>query len=350
MRRRCSFELAIILTLAAIGWALPSFGQETPVAKTVWPGLMRDGTVLLPNGWSIKAAGRQFRLGDLPVLAELHPTDPVIAVLHAGYGEHEVVTVEANSGKVIGRISMPETFAGLVWARDGKSLFVGGGWDDVVYRFDYADGLLSHQVKIGYPKPLSDRQRRTPAGLVLANDGQTLWVANVIGHSVAKFNTTNGTVEGEWPLAKDSYPYGLVLDESRNRLYVSLWGKAQVAVIDSRSGEIQASWKSEEHPNEMLLAREGSVLYVANANRNSVSVFDTALGKAVEVIGTAIDPRAPCGSTPSSLALTSDESVLFVANSNTNNLAVINVKEVGASTSFPPAGIRRPFGSHEITK
>ena len=340
MRQHRSFQLAIILTIAAIGWALPGSGQDVPVSKTVWPGLMRDGTVLLPNGWSIKSAGRQSRLGDLPVLAELHPTDSIIAVLHAGYGEHEVVTVDANTGKVVGRVSMPETFAGLVWSRDGKSLFVGGGWDDVIYRFDYADGLLSHQVKIGYPKPLGERQRRTPAGLVVSNDGQTIWVANVVGHTVAKFKTSDGALEGEWQLAKDSYPYGLALDESRNRLYVSLWGKAEVAVFDRRTGEIQGSWKSEQHPNEMLLARGGSVLYVANANRNSVSVFNTELGKAVEVIGTAIDPRAPSGSTPSSLALTSDESVLFIANSNTNNLAVVNVKEVGVSTplGFIPTG------------
>ena len=279
-------------------------------------------------------------MGDFPVLAELHPTDQVLAVLHAGHGEHEVVTVDAKSGKVIGRVAMPETFAGLSWSRDGNSLYVGGGWDDVIYRFQYSQGLLSNQSKIVYPKPLADRQRRTPSGLTISNDGQTLWVANVIGNSIAKFKATDGSLEAEWPLDADSYPYGITRDESRNRLYVSLWGKAAVIVMDDRSGEILARWKSEEHPNEMLLAREGKVLYVANANRNSVSVFDTEAGKAIEVIGTAIDPRAPSGSTPSSLALTADETILFVANSNTNNLAVVNVKEPGASTplGFIPTG------------
>src|SRR5262249_55205486 len=97
---------------------------------------------------------------------------------------------------------------------------------------------------------------------------------------------------------------------------------------------------SQERPNEMLLARGGKVLYVANANRNTVTVFDTETGRPVETIGTAIDPRAPSGSTPSSLALSPDESVLFVANANTNNLAVVNVKEVGASAplGFIPTG------------
>ena len=42
--------------------------------KIVWPGMTRAGTVVLPNGWSLKPAGRQVRLGDLPVQIAVHPT------------------------------------------------------------------------------------------------------------------------------------------------------------------------------------------------------------------------------------------------------------------------------------
>ena len=338
--RSLRVRACFLLMCTAILAPTSSDAQQAKPHKAVWPGLTHNGSVLLPNGWSIKGAGRQSKLGDFPVLVEQHPTENMLAVLHAGYGEHEVVTVDARNGKVIARVTMPETFAGLAWSRDGRSLYVGGGWDDVVYRFDHGQGLLSNQSKIVFPKPLPDRQRRAPAGLVLSSDGKSIWTANVVGHTISKFNTADGSLVGEWPLGADSYPYGIVWDEPKNRLYVSLWGKATVVVIDSLSGEVIGRWKSEEHPNEMLLAHEGKVLYVANANRNSVSVFDTEAGKAVEVIGTAIDPKAPAGSTPSSLALTSDETVLFVANANTNNLAVVNVKEIGASTplGFIPTG------------
>ena len=50
----------------------------------------------------------------------------------------------------------------------------------------------------------------------------------------------------------------------------------------------------------MLLARGGKILYVANANRNTVTVIDTEAGRPIETIGTAIDPKAPPGSTPES--------------------------------------------------
>ena len=310
-------------------------------SKAVWPGMTRDGTVLLPNGWSLRPAGKQLRLGDFPVQSAVHPNEPILAVLHAGYGEHEVMTVNTRDGKVIGRVSMPETFSGLVWSKDGKKIYVGGGWDDVIYGFDHTAGLLSNKVTIEYPAPLKDGGHRGVAGLAISEDGRTLWVANVVGHTLARVDTTgSGKVTGEWSLGKDSYPFGLALDEAKGQLYVSLWAQAKVAVIDSKTGDLKAHWTTEDHPNEMRLARGGKVLYVANANRNTVSVFDTEAGKAVETIGTAIDPRAPAGSTPNSLALTPDENILFVANANNNNLAVVNVKELGKSAplGFIPTG------------
>jgi DNA-binding beta-propeller fold protein YncE len=329
------------LATAGLNQAIGADEQGSEGPKVTLPGLTRDGAVLLPNGWSLRPAGSQARLGDFPVLMAVHPSEPVLAVLHAGYGEHEVVTVNTRNGKVIGRVALPGTFSGLLWSKDGKKLYAGGGWDDVIHAFDHAGGLLSHQVTLKYPSALKGGASRVVSGLALSADGKTLWAASAFGHSVARFDTSGaGKLVGEWPLGADSYPYGLAWDEAKNRLYVSLWGKAEVAVVDAGSGATVGRWKTEEHPNEMLLARSGKVLYVANANRNTVSVIDTEQGKGVEVIGTAIDPRAPSGSTPNSLALSPDESVLFVANANTNNLAVVNVKEIGGSTplGFIPTG------------
>ncbi len=305
--------------------------------KPTWPGLTRAGAVLLPNGWSLKPAGKQAKLGDFPVAVAEHPSEPILAVLHAGYGEHEVVTLDGASGKVIGRVALKESFQGLAWSGDGKRLFVGGGFDDVVHRFDHAAGLLSNRSEIRYPAKA--KGPRVPAGLAVAKDGGTIWVANAFGQTLAKFDGA-GKLQAEIDLGEDSYPYGLAWDEAGGRLYVSLWNKAEVAVIDSAKGEVVGHWATQEHPNELLLARGGKVLYVANANRNTVTVFDAGAGKAVETIGTAIDPGAPPGSTPSSLALTPDGEILFVANANTNDVAVVNVKELGASKplGFIPAG------------
>jgi YVTN family beta-propeller protein len=305
---------------------------EKPAGRSevTWPGLTARGTVLLPNGWTLKPAGRQTALGDLPVEIALHPGEPVLAILHAGYGEHEVVTVNATTGKIVGRVSLPETFAGLAWSSDGKQLYVGGGFDNRVYRFDHKGGYLTN--RIAYAETTEGRGNQVPGGLALSADGKSLWVANVHGHSLVRLDTEARKQVEHLPLEPDSYPYALAWDESAGRLYVSLWNRAAVAVVDTGTPKVLKTIATEEHPNEMLLTRGGKLLYVANANRNTVSVIDTKAGKVIETIGTAIDPKAPAGSTPNSLALTPDESMLLVANANTNHLAVVNVKEAGAST------------------
>ena len=330
-----------------------ALGAE-PREATTWPGLTKGGSVLLPNGWSLKPAGRQTPLGDLPVLMAEHPEGPILAVLHAGYGEHEVVTLDIAKPaavKIVGRVTLPESFSGLAWSADGTHLFVGGGFDDLIYRFDHDKGLLSHKVTFEFPdrkaflaqaKPEfgePGKGQRTPAGLALSRDGGTLWVANVFGHSLARFGA-DGTFRSELELGEDSFPYAIATDEAHQRLYVSLWARGEIAVVDPEKFEVVGHWKSEEHPNEMVLSKGGATLYVANANRNTVTAFDTKAGKALETIGTATDPKTPPGSTPSSLALSADGTVLFVANANTNDLAVVNVSEPGASKplGFIPTG------------
>ena len=319
-----------------------------PAAKEriVWPGMTRAGTVVLPNGWSLKPAGRQVRLGDLPVQIAVHPSEPILAILHAGYGEHEVVTASATTGKIIGRVSLPSSFSGLVWSHDGKKLFVGGGFDDKIYRFEQAEGLLSKKAVLSYPEPrvrtATCRRawcfRRTARRFTWRPRSDTRWGGSM--PSRVRFGMKSRSMRGVIPMDSCS-------TRSHNRLYVSLWSKARVAVVDTQAFTVGPQWAAQEHPNEMLVAHGGKILFVANANRNTVTVIDTAAGKAIETIGTAIDPKAPPGSTPSSLALSPDESLLLVSNANTNNLAVVNVKDPGGSCTagFHPDGLVPHLGA-----
>ena len=90
----------------------------------------------------------------------------------------------------------------------------------------------------------------------------------------------------------------------------------------------------------MLLTKNGSYLYVANANDNSVAVVDTKSLTIVEVLNCALFANAPNGSTTNGLALNENESRLYVANADNNNLAVFDVTKKGFSSSigFIPTG------------
>jgi YVTN family beta-propeller protein len=328
--------------------------------------------VLLPNQWSLRPAGKQVELGDFPVNAAVHPGGRFAAVLHCGYGAHEILVVDLASANVVSRTGIHEAFYGLEFSQDGRQLFCSGAGDEVVHAFEFRQGGLTNQHTIR----LHDAKlRAVPAGLAVDAAAKHLFAANVWGDRVTRVDLLPepkaadillGTNTGPLALApvaaspdfedaaatkreeaslyvagkEDSFPYACRLDEARQRLYVSLWAQAAVAVIDLRTAQVVTRWPVQEHPSEMALTRSGKRLFVANSCRNTVTVLDTATGQALETIWAALYPQAPPGSTPNSLALTPDERTLFVANADNNTVAVFDVGTPGKSRSlgFIPVG------------
>lgn len=337
-----------------------------------WPGREPDGSVLLPNQWSLRPAGRQVELTILPINIAVQPAGRFAAILHTGYSQHEILVVDINAARVVSRTKVHEAFYGIEFSADGKHLFCSGAGDEVVHRFEFHDGNLSNDQKI---RLRDAAQTGVPAGLALDSAGHTLYVANVWGQRVTRvelgaeprcmdiplssnvlalstapvkpssdFDTAAAEKRAQAALfhqsSADTFPYACRLDERRHRLYVSLWAQAAVAVIDLDSNQVVARWQTEEHPCEMALTHSGKFLFVANASRNTVTVFDTASGRAIETIWAALYPHAPPGSTPNSLALSPDERTLFVANADNNMVAVFDVSRPGQSRSlgFIPVG------------
>jgi YVTN family beta-propeller protein len=312
-------------------------------------------------------------LGDFPVNIAVHPQNRFVAVLHSGYGRHEITVVDVPAGKVIGEFPVEESFYGLEFSRDGKTIYCSGAGDEVIHAFTFRDGYLSEPRSF---KVRDVKERGIPAGIALTTDARRIFVANVWGQHISVLNLAEAEpvtdillgptsqaanpnparaaavdedtaaaikraqVAQENPLDDAPFPYACRLDEKQQRLYVSLWAQAAVAVIDLKSKQVVARWRTEEHPSEMVLAASGKTLYVANAARNSVTVFDTATGQPREILIASLYPGLPPGSTPNSLALSPDEKTLFVANADNNNVAVFDVAAPGRSRSlgFIPVG------------
>ena len=343
-----------------------------PQPPMLWPGKQPDGSVLLPNQWSLRPAGKQIELGNFPVNLAVHPGGRFAAALHAGYGQHEVVIVDLVKGKVVSRTPLHESFYGLEFSADGKQLFCSGAGDEVVHVFKFRAGKLTGHREI-------ELRNRTltgvPCGLAIDHQARRLFAANVWGQGVTRIElaaeteitdivlesnappispepaglSSNADVQAAdkraaaallQPRAEDPFPFACRLDEKHGRLYVSLWAQAAVAVVDLKSNRVIARWPTEEHPCEMALTRAGKYLFVANANRNTISVLDTDNGKLLETAWAAFFPQSPPGATPNSLALSPDERTLFVANANVNAVAVFDVSTPGRSRSlgFIPVG------------
>jgi sugar lactone lactonase YvrE len=344
--RRSLAAVALLLLPGAVLILPPGWGEEPPAPTTppaapprLLPGVQPGGAVLLPNQWSLRPVGKQLPLGDFPVNLALHPSGQWLAALHAGFGTHEVVMVDLNRSKpkIASRVTLDQTFYGLTWSPDGRRLFASGGEFEVVHAFTFQRGLLSQHEELPVARV---SETFVPAGLAIDPRRATLCVAGTWGDGVCLLPLENPGNRVTVSLEKDSHPYACLVELRGSRLFVSLWNKQAVAVIDLDSQKVADTWKTEDHPTEMALSPDGRTLYVACANSTKVSVLDTAKGKGLETIACSLYPAVPAGNTPNSLCLTPDGSLLFVANADANNLAVINVAERGQSKpqGFIPVG------------
>src|SRR5262245_27513853 len=344
MHRSLAAAALLLTAFAALLAALRVAGEppSLPGSKLpapVLPGVQPGGVVLLPNQWSLRPAGRQLPLGDFPVNLALHPGGQFLAVLHAGFGEHEVVIVDLTRTRphVVSRAAVDQAFYGLCFAPDGKTLFCSGGEFDVVHAFAFEAGFLSRHRQFAVSKP---GDKFTAGGLAVDAGGKTLFAAGPWGDAICLLPLDNPDDRQAVALDKDSYPYACLPAADGKRLLVSLWNQAAVAVIDLEQKKPVAAWPTEKHPTEMALAPDGKTLFVACANSTRVSVLDAESGKGLETIACALYPAAAVGNTPNSLCLTPDGQMLFVANADNNNVAVFNVAERGKAQplGFIPVG------------
>ena len=364
-------SVPVLLAGLALGSVLPATSAADETAPRV-PGPQPDGSVVLPNQWSLRPVGRQVEVGDFPAAIALHPDGRHAAVLHCGYGPHEIAVIDVDARRVLSRTRLEESFQGLAFSPDGSRLWVSGGAAETLLRFRFVAAAL---VPDGAVALRDEASRGIPCGIAVADGGRTIYAANVWGHSVSRVRLPEGDGEPavdelllsdaapapaprlpettddpsitkradallERVVADAPYPWTCVVDEPRGRLYVSLWAQAAVAVIDTRAWRVVGRVEVEEHPNEMLLAPDGKRLFVANANRNSVSVIDPDEGRVTETLVATLSPDAPPGNTPNSLAISADGERLFVSNATINAVSVWEVEEPGRARSlgFVPVG------------
>jgi DNA-binding beta-propeller fold protein YncE len=340
-------------------------GRAAPKALPPLPGPQPDGFTLLHNQWLIRPAGKQVELGDFPVSLAVDRSGDYAAVLHAGYKKHELRIVDLRKQQTTAVAPLPETFYGLAFSPDGRTLVCSGGSDEILRVFAFDDGKLAAQPDVRVA-PANDSG--VVAGVAFAPDGRTAVASLLFNSKLVCVDLSMGRVRWTTPLGPASAqipghvhdiftvldndgldnsvldegaePLAVVWDARRSRIYASLWGQSDVAVLDAADGRVITHWTAGLHPNELLLTSDGRRLFVSNGGRNTVTILDTATGQPVETLCSALTLDDPPGSTPDSLALTPDGRTLFAANAYNNNIAVFDVSAPGGSRplGFIPTG------------
>jgi len=287
----------------------------------------------------------------MPLAMALSPEKDRVIVLLNGWREQGIQVVDRSSGRILQTVSLPAVFLGIVFSPDGKSLYVSGGNQDVIYRFDWRGGAatLADSIVLEARRRLKDDMMggmmkdgiRYPAGIGISPDGRTLYAAENLGDSLAVVDIATRRVVQR--LATERYPYGVAVAPD-GTVYASAWGGWTVSAFQPRSnGTLTPGTRIRvgRHPSALLLSRDGSRLFVASGSTDRIDIVDTRSRKMVGSLNDANPAGTGEGSTPNALAMSADGTRLFVAEADNNAVALF---DLSASTS----GISAAKGNDEL--
>ncbi|HLP36047.1 bifunctional YncE family protein/alkaline phosphatase family protein [Lacibacter sp.] len=297
---------------------------------------LNKSRVRLPNGWHLSPAGRMLPLGDFPLNIAVSKTQRFIAVTNNGQSVQSLQLIDPKAEKILHSIIIPKSWYGLTFSEDEKFLYASGGNDNWILQYTIANNRLQlkDSIKLGAKWPA----KISPAGITLDDQAGLLYVVTKENNALYVVELRTKKIVHEEKLGYEAY--ACLLSKDKKELYISSWGGDQVIVFNTTTRSITSKIAVGDNPNELLLNKNGTLLFVANANDNSVSVIDIKQRKVLEVLNTALFPDAPTGSTANGLALSVNERTLYVANADNNSLAVFDVSTAGRSRSkgFIPVG------------
>ena len=292
--------------------------------------------VTLPNGWKLSPHGSSVALGDLPLNVVVSPDQRYLLVTNNGQSVQSLQLIDAATNQVLDSQKLPKSWYGLKVAGDSKTIFVSGGNDNCIRVFHIAAGKLVEQEKIALTTDL--KATISPAGIEYDDATGMLYVVTKENNSLYVVDAAKKGVLSVHILPAEAFT--CLLDKKKDLLYISVWGARQILPFEIKTKTFAKPIAVGDHPNELVLTKNGNVMFVANANDNSVSVVDLRIGKEIEVLNAALFPNALEGSSTNGLVLSADEERLYVSNADNNCLAVFEVEKLGQSKSlgFIPVG------------
>ena len=244
-------------------------------------------------------------------------------------------------------LMVPNTFSGIAWQPDGKRFYVSGGVDDNLHRYALRQGKwteLLPALSLGHAHGLGINVRPMAAGIAVSPNGKFLLAANFENDSVSEIGLVKNKRPRELDLrpgknnpqqsgvAGGEFPFWTIY-KGNDKAYVSSMRDREIVAIYTGPGEMAVTKRIRvgSQPTRMILNREQTRLYAANANSDTISVIDTANDTVITKLNTTAPAAAYAnasqlkGSNPNSIALSPDESTLYVTNGGTNSVAVIDL-------------------------
>jgi len=334
-----------------------------------------DDVVVVPTGQIIRPAGESIEFAGRPVDLTLSSDGSLLFVKH----HKALAIIDTVTWSTIQELPYPEgtgaSMHGIAVNKRGDRVYATTANFLVLEAFrvenvesldlkadavDVKDGdfIWNRLIPV---EPVKGRDNAAPTGIAISPDERHLYVSVSLNNSLAIIDLETGQQFAEIPVG--IAPYDVVLSPLGDQAYISNWGgrhpvtddltapsggtevvvdergvasTGSVSIIDLTTGTETNQIDVGLHPSDLVLSPDGSRLFVANANSDTISVIDTTNGQVIQTISARPDPDLPFGSAPNALKLHAGN--LFVANGGNNAVGMMSKIDEWQIDGFIPAG------------
>jgi DNA-binding beta-propeller fold protein YncE len=329
----------IISSPAGDRYAVVNKGGET---------ILPNGRIITPAGTSIVVAPHPYGLalspdGNTAITANSGTTPLSITIIRNILSDHpEVQQVPPGPATDMGVLA--SVFMGLAVSNDNSVVFVAGGQENRIYKFDLATGENRGFIDCSFISDSVDYSHGYIGDLVLSGDGKTIYAVDQIGFRMVIADTETGKLLHSVPVGR--YPFGIFLSPDEQKAYVANVGMFQYSMIKGITVE-NIKEKALKFPafaygsKEMEEGIENDTVSIPGLGEmnapESFSVFTISLEdpdnpeviaktKTGYLVGAIVEGiPAVGGASPNSLVAT-DEYV-FVTNGTNDNISVISLEK-----------------------
>ncbi|MGO9243728.1 MAG: alkaline phosphatase family protein [Verrucomicrobiia bacterium] len=334
-------------------------GAALSAGMVATSSLFAQATNQLPTGKNITQPplGVQQEVGSLPMNMVASP-DTKFALV-SDMGTHQALwSIRTSDGTGVSHMDFPNAkpnkeanglYYGLAFGMDDTLYAAQGNNSSIIALSLSADGVLATN------RILTTKNGDFTCGLATDAHGH-LYVANndsdafATPSSVAIYNAADGTEVGRFVFSNEvantpNFPLAVAALSDGSKVFVSSQRDSAVYVLSATNPAtpaLLASIPTGSHPAALLLNKSQSVLYVANAHSDTISVISTADDKITDTLLLRPDRlQKIAGSTPLGLTLSRDERTLYVALADMNAVGVVSVNDKGRKLElkgYIPAG------------
>lgn len=244
--RKAAF--AILLGIAAAGCSQTEKGPwiATAPAGDRMTQVNRRGETVIPNGRILTPRGRQIEVAPHPYGLTLSPDGSVAVTANSGTAPFSISVIKNVAGADPEVMQVPKgyktdkgvlasVFMGLAVTPDNRYVFVSGGQENEIYRFDLQTGEKTATIDCAVAADAPDDGRDFEDGfigdMVLSKDGRRLYAVDQINFRMLIIDTRSLKVIHSVDVGR--YPFGITLSPDGKEAYVANVGMFEYSIIAS---------------------------------------------------------------------------------------------------------------------